>query len=335
MLGTMLLIAAAAVALAAVPPKFSGIVTGLLLVGLLALAWRVRASRLVTAEMPKRFEGPYRIFSTANDRELYFDKLPAFLADQTPSPFPQASLADVLPEWVDAYEPAAHAAVKQMSGASDVAITLLLDHSGSLRRDDTSCLLAAMAGVASECLARAQITHEILAFTTTTWRGGESRKQWLANGAPPAPGRLCDLLHIIYRTSDETSPLAVEAMNQMTDVQLLKENIDGEALLWAANRLRQLPAARRALLVVSDGAPVDDSTILANGGNILDDHIRHVAGEIVRAGDVELYGVGLKHDMRRYYPQYCVVTAASDIGAVFLPMLAAIVTSDAHRPLSA
>lgn len=288
-----------------------------------------RRSRKRAATMPKHFEGPYRVYTKDYDREIRAADLPLLLFHQQRHVFKEHTPVDVLDAWADACDPAVQAAARQII-LSDVVVTLLLDQSGSLR-GEKSCVLATAAGAVSDCLLAAQVRHEILGFTTITWRGGASKRTWLANRAPRAPGRLCDLLHIIYRSADEATPLTAQAIKQMTDDQLLKENVDGEALQWASQRLHNLNAARRILIVVSDGAPVDDSTLLANGPNILNDHLQMVTAEIIAAGDIELYGVGLAYRMDRYYPQHAMINNVKDIPDVLLPVLSAIISSDAHK----
>lgn len=286
-------------------------------------------------EQPEEFEGPYRIFSTAFDQEIEYTsskdlraKIQIVAALYSPPDFDT-----YLNACVDQYEQAGHDLVSQLSAAasSDLEVTLLLDHSGSLR-GEPSCLLAALAGIYSECLSRLGLKHEVLAFTTSSWRGGQSHLLWRKQGHKPAPGRLCDLLHIVYHTTDAPGPISHEALVQMTDPWLLKENVDGEALLWARGRIEKRNARRRIIIVISDGAPVDDSTLLINGPNILDDHLREVAKETVGAGRVELYGIGLHYAMHRYYPQYAVIDDCTDIARIALPTLGAILSTSTHAP---
>ena len=235
--------------------------------------------------------------------------------------------------WTPLYEKAARQLVEnlRLSDLQNLRVSFLLDHSGSLR-GEKCCLLAATTGIASECLAQLGVKHEVLGFTTRSWRGGQSREKWSHVGRPAAPGRLCDLLHIVYRDFQNADPVASDGLRLMVDPRILKENIDGEALEWANGRLLAEEAARRVLIVISDGAPVDDSTLLFNGPNILDDHLKLVARDIIEHGDVELYGVGLHYRMFRYYPQYVVIERAEDIGDVILPTLQAILSSSAHSP---
>jgi cobaltochelatase CobT len=284
--------------------------------------------------MPKRYEGAYRIYTTGYDQVLRFttsDDLRArvtFYGAHDSLPF-----HTYLNDCVDLYDAAAQRLVANVPAdlVADMAVTFLLDHSGSLR-GEPSQRLAATVGIASECLSRLNVAHEVLAFTTSSWKGGKSFADWKHAELPKAPGRLCDILHIIYRAFDDSGPLSYEALEQMTQPWLLKENIDGEALAWAAERLRVQPASRRILVVISDGAPVDDKTLLANGPNILDDHLRLVAADLIRAQEIEIYGLGIGYAMHRYYPQYAVLCDKQDIASVALPVLTAILTSSAHAP---
>lgn len=284
--------------------------------------------------MPEHYAGPYRAFTTAHDLEVEFTTSEALSAlvsaslQRADPDFP-AMLNESLP----LYEPFAQRLVEYLRphDLHNVHITLLLDHSGSLR-GTPSCVLAALTGIYSECLTRLDIGHEVLAFTTRSWKGGASKRSWHAAGKPSAPGRVCDLLHIIYRKSESTEPISYAALEQMTRSWLIKENVDGEAVQWATARLRRRPQTRKILLVISDGAPVDDTTLFLNGPNILDDHLRETNATLVREGDIEIYGLGIGYAMWRYYPQYFFVRDAHDIGPVALPILMAILATNAHAP---
>jgi cobaltochelatase CobT len=298
-----------------------------------ALDW---LQRLFAPEpkQPRRFPGPYRVYTTDYDQEVEFVDADDLRARITVEGFCAApDFNAYLGAAVDKYEAAANALVARIadSATPKPAITFLLDHSGSLR-GEMSCLLGAMIGVYSECLSRAGLPHEVLAFTTSSWRGGRSKARWVQNGAPPFPGRLCDLLHIIYHTPEKSSPIDYPALVQMTDPWLLKENVDGEALVWALKRLEARAAERKILFAVSDGAPVDDSTLFVNGPMILHDHLRAVVAETITKQDMEIYGLGLGYGMPRYYPQFAVVHDVNDIAAVALPFLGAVLGSSAHAP---
>ncbi len=291
-----------------------------------------------TSEQPAHFEGPYRTFTNDFDQQVVFSTSDALRGKiQIAGSYSPPNFAAYLAAAVHLYENTAQELVRDLAkvDTANITVTLLLDHSGSLR-GEPSCLLATLAGAYSECLSRLNIAHEVLAFTTSSWRGGKSYQRWKAMGAPSAPGRLCDLLHIVYHSADRSEPISLEALRQMTDPWLLKENVDGEALLWALRRIQNRPEQRRILFLVSDGAPVDDATLLANGPNILDDHLHEVMRTIVSDSGVELYGVGIQHrttwPQDRYYPQYFGVDGPQDISDIALPVLGAILSFPAHAP---
>ncbi|MEO6580997.1 MAG: cobaltochelatase subunit CobT, partial [Sphingomicrobium sp.] len=182
----------------------------------------------------------------------------------------------------------------------DTVVSLLIDNSGSMRGRPIA--IAAMCGdILARTLERCGVTTEILGFTTRAWKGGQSREAWLAEGRPPTPGRLNDVRHIIYKRADEPYRHARKSLGLMMREGLLKENIDGEALLWAHRRLLARPEERRILMVISDGAPVDDSTASANGGSYLEKHLRQIIGWIETRSRVELAAIGIGHDVTRYY----------------------------------
>lgn len=281
---------------------------------------------------PTNFSGPYRVFSTEHDLELRGSEVEAVIGKLPkwgyyPSPdFASYWRAAGFSQMADEFRPR-HA----NDLTSDVAISILIDHSGSLR-GEKSCLVAAIAGVVSHFLVKLGVRHEILGFTTSTWYGGESKFAWRRAGCPPAPGRLCDVLHVVHRDFTNQNALSEAELNVMTRSGLLKENVDGEALEWASSRLQRAPESRRILLVVSDGAPADDATLEANGPNILDDHLIKVTEGIIRSGQLELYGVGIEYDMSRYYPQFVTVQSGGDISRVLLPTFNAILMSRALAP---
>lgn len=186
-------------------------------------------------------------------------------------------------------------------GRADFFITLLVDQSGSLRGEPI--LLAATAcSVVHDFIVSLGSGCEVLGFTTSTWKGGKSREKWRRQGAfPKEVGRLCDLLHIIYKDGSEPGVCNDSIYMQMLRPNLLKENVDGEALQWAVGRLRNRHERRKILIVVSDGAPVDDSTLSNNDLTILERHLRHVIGRVEASGDIKLAALGLGHDVSRYY----------------------------------
>ncbi len=186
-----------------------------------------------------------------------------------------------------------------IASPSDVAITLLIDQSGSMRGDPMSAAYAAIAGVES-AISRAGARIEILGFSTAGWNGGFARKKWLKDGRPPRPGRLCALLHIIYKSHGQPE-WARASREAMLHPDILRENIDGEALEWAAGRLRNLDAMTRVLLVISDGAATDDTTLMHNGPAYLERHLLNTIAGIEADGAIRLGGLGVRHDVSRYY----------------------------------
>ena len=205
----------------------------------------------------------------------------------------------------------------------DTVVSLLIDNSGSMRGRPIS-IAATCADVLARTLERCGVATEILGFTTRGWKGGQSREQWLSEGRPPHPGRLNDLRHILYKRADEPYRHARKSLGLMMREGLLKENIDGEALLWAHNRLLARPEERRILLVISDGAPVDDSTASANGGTYLERHLRQVIGWIETRSTVELAAIGIGHDVTRYYSRAVTIMDAEQLGGALIEQLAAL-----------
>jgi cobaltochelatase CobT len=205
----------------------------------------------------------------------------------------------------------------------DTVVSLLIDNSGSMRGRPIS-IAATCADVLARTLERCGVATEILGFTTRGWKGGQSREQWLSEGRPPNPGRLNDLRHIIFKRADEPYRHSRRGLGLMMREGLLKENIDGEALLWAHARLLARPEERRILLVISDGAPVDDSTASANGGTYLEKHLRQVIGWIEGRSNVELAAIGIGHDVTRYYSRAVTIMDAEQLGGALIEQLAAL-----------
>jgi cobaltochelatase CobT len=203
----------------------------------------------------------------------------------------------------------------------DTVVGLLIDNSGSMRGRPIA-IAAICADILTRTLERVGVASEVLGFTTRAWKGGQSREQWLADGRPPNPGRLNDLRHIVYKRADEPYRHARKHLGLMMREGLLKENIDGEALLWAHNRLIARPEERRILMVISDGAPVDDSTASANGGAYLERHLRQVIEWIERRSTVELVAIGIGHDVTRYYSRAVTIMDAEQLGGVMIEQLA-------------
>jgi len=205
----------------------------------------------------------------------------------------------------------------------DTVVSLLIDNSGSMRGRPIS-IAATCADVLARTLERCGVATEILGFTTRGWKGGQSREQWLSEGRPAHPGRLNDLRHIVYKRADEPYRHARKSLGLMMREGLLKENIDGEALLWAHSRLLARPEERRILLVISDGAPVDDSTASANGGTYLERHLRQVIGWIEGRSSIELAAIGIGHDVTRYYTRAVTIMDAEQLGGALIEQLAAL-----------
>ncbi|GAB6854613.1 cobaltochelatase CobT-related protein [Asaia astilbis] len=202
----------------------------------------------------------------------------------------------------------------------DTVVTLLIDNSGSMRGRPIS--VAAMCGdILARTLERCGVKTEVLGFTTRAWKGGQSRERWVTAGRPTDPGRLNDLRHIIYKDADTPLRRARDNLGLMLREGLLKENIDGEALLWAWKRLRRRPEHRRILMVISDGAPVDDSTFSTNPSSYLEDHLRSVIARIEGAPETELLAIGIGHDVTRYYRNSVTLTNAEELGGTMIKQL--------------
>jgi cobaltochelatase CobT len=210
----------------------------------------------------------------------------------------------------------------------DTVVTLLIDNSGSMRGRPIT--VAAMCGdILARTLERCAVKVEILGFTTRAWKGGSSRERWVQEGKPRNPGRLNDLRHIIYKPADAPWRRARKNLGLMLREGLLKENIDGEALLWAYRRLTSRPEHRRILMVISDGAPVDDSTLSVNPGNYLERHLREVIREIESRNQVELIAIGIGHDVTRYYKRAVTIVDAEELGGTMMKKLAELFDEDA------
>jgi cobaltochelatase CobT len=203
----------------------------------------------------------------------------------------------------------------------DTVVTLLLDNSGSMRGRPIT-VAATCADILARTLERCGVKVEILGFTTRAWKGGQSREAWLAQGKPPNPGRLNDLRHIIYKSADAPWRRARKNLGLMMREGLLKENIDGEALDWAHKRLLARPETRKILMMISDGAPVDDSTLSVNPGNYLERHLRWIIEEIETRSPVELIAIGIGHDVTRYYRRAVTIVDAEELGGVMTEKLA-------------
>jgi cobaltochelatase CobT len=211
--------------------------------------------------------------------------------------------------------------VEQDTTFRDTVVTLLLDNSGSMRGRPIT-VAATCADILARTLERCGVKVEILGFTTKAWKGGQSRENWLVSNKPANPGRLNDLRHIIYKSADQPWRRARRNLGLMMREGLLKENIDGEALIWAHNRLLARSEQRRILMVISDGAPVDDSTLSVNSGNYLERHLRQVIGDIEAKSPIELIAIGIGHDVTRYYKRAVTIIDAEELGGVMTEKLA-------------
>jgi cobaltochelatase CobT len=205
----------------------------------------------------------------------------------------------------------------------DTVVTLLIDNSGSMRGRPIM-VAAVCADILARTLERCGVKVEILGFTTRAWKGGASREDWIKSGKPPHPGRLNDLRHIVYKSADAPWRRTRRDLGLMMKEGLLKENIDGEALLWAHQRLLGRTEQRRILMVISDGAPVDDSTLSVNTGHYLERHLRHVIGQIENLSPVELIAIGIGHDVTRYYKRAVTLVDVEQLGGAIVENLAAL-----------
>ncbi|NQW55015.1 MAG: cobaltochelatase subunit CobT [Rhodospirillales bacterium] len=209
----------------------------------------------------------------------------------------------------------------------DTVVSLLIDNSGSMRGRPIT-VAAMSADILARTLERCGVKVEILGFTTRAWKGGQSREQWLAAGKPANPGRLNDLRHIVYKPADAPWRRARKNLGLMLREGILKENIDGEALLWAHSRLLPRPEERKIMMVISDGAPVDDSTLSVNPGNYLERHLRDVIDWIETRSPVELVAIGIGHDVTRYYRRAVTIVDADQLGGTMMEQLASLFDDD-------
>ncbi len=205
----------------------------------------------------------------------------------------------------------------------DTVVTMLIDSSGSMR--GRSITIAAVCGdILGRTLERCSVRVEILGFTTRAWRGGQSREEWINAGKPANPGRLNDLRHIVYKAADDSWRRARRNLGLMMREELLKENIDGEALIWAHNRLVTRSEQRKVLMVISDGLPVDNSTLLVNASNYLEQHLKYAIDTIENHSDVELIAIGIGHDVTHHYRRAVTITDAEQLGGAITDQLAAL-----------
>ena len=221
---------------------------------------------------------------------------------------------------IDPMNPLAYKQEKEMN-FRDTVVTLLIDSSGSMR--GRSITIAAMcADILGRTLERCSVRVEILGFTTRAWRGGQSREQWINAGKPNNPGRLNDLRHIVYKSADDTWQRCRRNLGLMMREELLKENIDGEALIWAHNRIVTRPEERKVLMVISDGLPVDNSTLLVNPSNYLELHLKYAIEQIEKYSPVQLIAIGIGHDVTHHYAKAVTITDAEQLGGAITDQLA-------------
>ena len=213
----------------------------------------------------------------------------------------------------------------------DTVVTLLIDNSGSMRGRPIT-VAATCADILARTLERCGVKVEILGFTTRAWKGGQSREAWLAAGKPANPGRLNDLRHIIYKAADAAWRRSRRNLGLMMREGLLKENIDGEALDWAHKRLLGRTEARKILMMISDGAPVDDSTLSVNSGNYLERHLRYIIEDIEQRSPVELIAIGIGHDVTRYYRRAVTIVDAEELGGAMTEKLAELFEEQVAEP---
>jgi cobaltochelatase CobT len=208
----------------------------------------------------------------------------------------------------------------------DTIVTLLIDNSGSMRGKPIT-IAALCADILSRTLERCSVKVEILGFTTKNWKGGKSREEWNKNNKPKSPGRLNDLRHIIYKSADMQWRQSKDNLGLMLKEGLLKENIDGEAITWAYTRLKKRREERKILMVISDGAPVDDSTLSVNSGDFLEKHLKKIVKFIENKGDIEILAIGIGHDVSRYYTKAIKITDVQELGDVMIGQLSGLFTN--------
>ena len=205
----------------------------------------------------------------------------------------------------------------------DTVVTLLIDNSGSMRGRPIT-IAAICADILSRTLERCSVKVEILGFTTKNWKGGQCRELWNKKGKTKNPGRLNDLRHIIYKSADTHYRQSKKNLGLMLKEGLLKENIDGEAISWAFNRLKQRKEERKIMMVISDGAPVDDSTLSVNSGDFLEKHLKKIVKFIEHKDDIEILAIGIGHDVSRYYKKAIKITDVQELGDVMIGQLSGL-----------
>ncbi|MCW5626917.1 MAG: hypothetical protein KIT73_19530, partial [Burkholderiales bacterium] len=229
--------------------------------------------------------------------------------------------------------PGRHFKLEKDARFSDTVVTLLLDNSASMRGQPLM-VVAVCADILIQTMERCGVKVEVLGFTTDAWRGGQSRRAWIDAGQPPAPGRLNDLCHIVYKAADMPWRRARHNLGFLMQPGLHKENIDGEALDWAYRRLLARPEKRRILIMISDGAPVDESTLAASmsPGSLLEQHLHAVIAEIEHQGKVELTAIGIGYDVDRFYRRSTKIAEITELATVLVHELARLLDSEAAAP---
>ena len=213
----------------------------------------------------------------------------------------------------------------------DTIVSLLIDNSGSMRGRPIT-VAALCSDILAKTLERCLIKTEILGFTTKAWKGGMSREKWIKNGQPKNPGRLNDLRHIIYKSGDAPWRRSKKNLGLLLKEGILKENVDGEALLWAFSRLQSRNEKRKILIIISDGAPVDDSTLSVNPGNYLEKNLKDIIQKIEDKTDIDLVAIGIGHDVSRYYQKAVTIMDVDQLGEVLLKELSNIFTPNKKKP---
>ncbi|HLQ93767.1 MAG TPA: hypothetical protein VK148_27410 [Xanthobacteraceae bacterium] len=288
------------------------------------LGWLLR--RWWHGHAPDPGAATYRAYTTKFDRVISGEEIPHFIGDRRKVTFEEyaTELDGSIGKWRAAAEIAAVEAVGSVdeSVASDTVASLLVDHSGSLR-GQRAIIARAIIEIVAEYWSRIGIRFEILGFTTQSWHGGKARRRWKWAGKPRNPGRLCDLLHIVYRSADDSAPGAPWTVRYINHPELLKENIDGEAIEWAASRLLALPETNRLLVVLSDGAPVDDSTLLANDPEYLNRHLRSVLAA-TQAQGIDIAAVGVGDFVEDFYAKQVMIRNPQDMASLLIPFIAGL-----------
>jgi cobaltochelatase CobT len=285
-----------------------------------------------TIDAPEKPADRYKIYTTEFDKEIRATDLGDLFEPLSPSEQVSYDLAwKAFQRGMHAWRTTAQIRALDISSElrvtipperlKDTVVTLLVDHSGSMRGQSTLLAAGAM-DVAHDFLVHLGCSVEILGFTTSSWKGGRSRRIWANSGRPANPGRLCDLLHIVYVPAvDEHSRVSAWTLKPMLRPDLLKENVDGEALLWAAGRLQALPHRHKLLIVISDGAPVDDSTLLQNGKDYLDRHLRQVISELETGSTLTIAAIGIAHDISGHYRLGKTINTPMDLGTALLDVI--------------